>query len=64
MTFRTLTIPFDDPDAFVEAFDDDPRELPDAEFPPEVSIPCPDHGDRGFTCCGVTRCARCHRVLS
>lgn len=61
--FRALRIPFDSPDLFEEAFDDDPREQPDNEFADERMVHCPDHGDTVFTCCGVTRCVVCKRVV-
>lgn len=66
MTFRCLTTTFDDPDSFVEAFPDDPREGPDGEFADVVPGACPDGGgDHAFiTACGVTRCLYCRRVAA
>ena len=69
MTFRALRVPFDDPDLFEEAFADDPREGPDAEFGDEFACldanDCSNDGGHVFlTQCGVTRCVYCRKAVA
>ncbi len=44
-------------------FDDDPREGPDAEFPvaDDLGFEC---AHVAATCCGVTRCLYCRKVMA
>jgi hypothetical protein len=65
MTFRALQTTFTDPDAFVDAFNDDPREGPDGEFSDDIANHCDGRGPHKFTtCCGVTRCLWCGEVVA
>jgi hypothetical protein len=64
MTFRALQTTFTDPDSFVDAFNDDPREGPDGEFADAVDADCKRGLHVVATCCGVTRCLWCMKVVA
>lgn len=68
MTFRALQTTFTNPDDFVDAFDDDPREDTAYAFPADEFACLDDNdclhdgGQLYLTQCGVTRCAHCAKV--
>jgi hypothetical protein len=68
MTFRALQTTFKNPDYFVDAFDDDPREGPDGEYDEFACLDANkcsnDGGCEYLTCCGVTRCKYCGTVVA
>jgi len=47
---------------WIDMLDDDPREGPDAEFPAyDPGFEC---AHVAATCCGVTRCLYCRKVMA